>query len=497
MEKLTVYYDPRETLLINEEAFDGKLLNSTIEEGKATLEFDQLTTVRPNAFLTKEKGEPMPIGKVILPDSVTEIWADSFFVCRNIESKFMTPEKMFISNGELRVYLDRTFSCDVTIPEGVTEISYGVFENCFLKKVIFPSTLKRIGNRAFDSCKDLTSVKLPKGLLSIGDYCFTRTSLGTATIPDTVTSVGESAFADCEKLKKIKFGKNVETIGKRVLAETPKLASIEGKFATADKRALIVDGCLLAYAGGDKNEEYTVPEDVTRIEDYAFSHSGKLVRITLPSGLESIGEYAFYHTAIEELNIPESVTELAPGAFAASDITKFSGKFASADNLYLSKDGVLIQMASVRGYGKQMITFEVPADIVEIGDRAFFGNDLVENIVWHAGIKRIASKAFQSCRIKFGPELPAGLEEIDDHAFYTIWTTQFRDGVIFPASVKKIGSYFGLPSSIWFEPTVPPEWNVVKYEYRNIGTIYVPAESLEAYKEAYPMFADKITIWEP
>lgn len=153
-------------------------------------------------------------------------------------------------------------------------------------------------------------------------------------------------------------------------------------------------------------------------------------------------------------------------------------------------------MASVRGYGKQMITFEVPADIVEIGDRAFFGNDLVENIVWHAGIKRIASKAFQSCRIKFGPELPAGLEEIDDHAFYTIWTTQFRDGVIFPASVKKIGSYFGLPSSIWFEPTVPPEWNVVKYEYRNIGTIYVPAESLEAYKEAYPMFADKITIWE-
>ena len=102
MEKLTIYYDPRETLLINEEAFDGKLLNSTIEEGKATLEFDQLTTVRPNAFLIKEKGEPMPIGKVILPDSVTEIWADSFYACSNIESKFMTPEKMFISNGELR-----------------------------------------------------------------------------------------------------------------------------------------------------------------------------------------------------------------------------------------------------------------------------------------------------------------------------------------------------------------------------------------------------------
>lgn len=70
-------------------------------------------------------------------------------------------------------------------------------------------------------------------------------------------------------------------IGKCVLARTPKLAAIDGKFATADKRGLVVGDCFLAYAGADKNEEYTVPENVTRIEDYAFSFSANLKRITL------------------------------------------------------------------------------------------------------------------------------------------------------------------------------------------------------------------------
>lgn len=55
MVKLTIFYTPDTQLIINEEAFDGKLLNSTIGEKEATFEFDQLTTVRPNAFLNKEK----------------------------------------------------------------------------------------------------------------------------------------------------------------------------------------------------------------------------------------------------------------------------------------------------------------------------------------------------------------------------------------------------------------------------------------------------------
>lgn len=201
---------------------------------------------------------------------------------------------------------------------------------------------------------------------------------------------------------------------------------------------------------------------------------------------------------MEELDIPESVTELAPAALAASNIMRFHGKYASPDNLYLANDGVLLQMSSAKGYGHRNLIFEVPADIVEIGEWAFFANRTVDKIVWHDGIKRIADHAFQAVSFWFDPQLPAGLEEIGKMAFNDpmSWSIFRGSSIIFPSSVKKIGSSIGLPETLYFEPTVPPEWNAHELEKRNVRTIYVPAESIDAYKEAYPMFAEKIIVWE-
>lgn len=52
---------------------------------------------------------------------------------------------------------------------------------------------------------------------------------------------------------------------------------------------------------------------------------------------------------------------------------------------------------------------------------------------------------------------------------------------------------------MWFEPVVPPQWSYSKYEFYQQGrlkALHVPAESVEAYKSAYPAFADVIKPWE-
>ena len=61
-----------------------------------------------------------------------------------------------------------------------------------------------IGDYAFSSCYDLTSVTIPSSVTSIGDYAFYECSgLKSVTIPDIVTSIGYYAFSGCDGLTSI------------------------------------------------------------------------------------------------------------------------------------------------------------------------------------------------------------------------------------------------------------------------------------------------------
>ena len=73
------------------------------------------------------------------------------------------------------------------------------------------------------------------------------------------------------------------------------LAEFNGKFASADKRCLIVDGVLNSFAMGCGLAEYTIPNSVTSIGDYAFEDCSSLTSVTIPDSVTSIGDYAFQY----------------------------------------------------------------------------------------------------------------------------------------------------------------------------------------------------------
>lgn len=54
----------------------------------------------------------------------------------------------------------------------------------------------------------------------------------------------------------------------------------------------------------------TIPSTVKKIESYAFQKASDLGNVFLSEGLEFIGESAFTYTSIEEIDIPNSVTEI-------------------------------------------------------------------------------------------------------------------------------------------------------------------------------------------
>lgn len=121
-----------------------------------------------------------------------------------------------------------------------------------------------------------------------------RRNLTTITIPAGVTAIGDGVFRDCIKLEKF-----------------------EGKFVSADKRCLVINGVFKALAPADLTQ-YTIPDNVTEIGSEAFGECSSLTSITIPNSVTQIGSYAFCDCSnLASITIPESVTEIGEWAFEA------------------------------------------------------------------------------------------------------------------------------------------------------------------------------------
>ena len=64
--------------------------------------------------------------------------------------------------------------------------------------------IKKLGDKAFYNCKNLSSITMSKKLTSIGKAAFYKcTSLKKITINNKVNKIGTKAFYGCKKLKEI------------------------------------------------------------------------------------------------------------------------------------------------------------------------------------------------------------------------------------------------------------------------------------------------------
>ena len=122
----------------------------------------------------------------------------------------MSENKDFvIENGVLKKYNGP--GGEVVIPEGVTEIGWGAFQNCTgLQQVTLPKGLTAIKMRAFAGCTSLTEIDLPDSVSEIGQEAFWGcTGLTRFTVPKGVSflggdSTGYNVFVNCHKLKDLR-----------------------------------------------------------------------------------------------------------------------------------------------------------------------------------------------------------------------------------------------------------------------------------------------------
>ena len=159
--------------------------------------------------------------------------------------------------------------------------------------ITFDGDVTMIGDDAFNNCDNLTGVTLPESVTSIGKEAFYHCDVLTEfTIPDGVTEIGKYAFCSCGKLANVAIGDSVTTIGVEAFASCDSLTEFMGKSAEDNGRILVVGGVLKAFAPAGIYE-YTIPDSVTEIGDYAFYSCDNLTSVTIGGSVTMIGGKAF------------------------------------------------------------------------------------------------------------------------------------------------------------------------------------------------------------
>jgi len=176
-----------------------------------------------------------------------------------------------------------------------------MFEGCKLQKIVLPNSITTIGESTFFMCKSLTSVKIGDSVTSIGAGAFNDCeALASIEIGKNVKSIGDYAFWSCNALTSIKISDTVTSIGSSAFYACEALASVyitnisswcNIEFSNATSNPLCYGGKL--YLNNKELTELIIPEDITKINNFAFDGCNSLVNITIDNEVTSIGRNAF------------------------------------------------------------------------------------------------------------------------------------------------------------------------------------------------------------
>ena len=196
---------------------------------------------------------------------------------------------------------DDNISGTLNIPETidgktVLQIGWQAFRDCkSLVSVNIPKTVTSIGSSAFRDCINLSNITLNYNntrefTCAIGSYAFSGcTNLTGLAIPNSVTTLGSCIIAKTA-IESITIPKSVKSADRGVLADCPSLTTV----ILEDGITAVPYGlCDCSSYNNSYIENVTIPDSVTEIGSYAFDNCDALKAINIPKGVKTIGWAAF------------------------------------------------------------------------------------------------------------------------------------------------------------------------------------------------------------
>lgn len=291
-----------------------------------------------------------------------------------------------------------------------------------------------------------------------------NTTLKEVILPEGLISIEEAAFANCTALEKLNVPYTVNTLGRWILENT-------------------------------KVTSFTIPQVVTEIPASCF-YGSAITTINIPPSVKTIGNWAFQNAKLTEVVIPSSVTSIGKWAFGCGN-----GNPALQSVII---EANITEIPECCFYLQTKLTsISLPEGITSIGDDAF-NQCKITSLTLPASLKTIGARAFSNNGIT-QLTIPDKVETIENDAF----AYNSIDNIDFPATLVSLHAtafkWESMNEVICRALSVPQtpqtdefnnSWRPF-YQINENCVLRVPAESLEAYKNAWGQYFKSVeTIQE-
>ena len=479
----------------NSTSCGANVVSNTYVNGKGVIKFDgEINAIGERAFYNCDS-----LTSVTIPDSVTTIGGNAFYNCTSLTS-------VTIGNGVTSIGGSAFYQCSsltsITIGNSVTSIGKFAFGWCTnLTSVTIGDSVTTIGELAFHGCHSLTSITIPDSVTSIGDgafnYCISLTSV---TIGNGVTSIGEEAFFQCDHLTSVTIGDSVTTIGNsafgyckgeliinsKTLVENNytdtnyPMNSSNGWLHGSEFTKLTIGDSVTkignhVFDSCTTLKSVTIGDSVTTIGYMAFSDCESLTSVTIPDSVTTIGHYAFYNcNGLTSVTIKDGVPEIGMGIFHGCTSLK---RITIPNSLTTIGKMVFDGCTSLK-------SITIPNGVTSIETGIFRGCYSLTSITIPDSVTSIGSDAFEDCRGLTSIVIPDSVTSIGDEAFYYC---RSLTSVTIGDSITTIGENVfkdcNSLTTVYCKPTTPP--SLSDSSLLELGImIYVPMESVDAYKSA-------------
>lgn len=177
----------------------------------------------------------------------------------------------------------------------LTEIPDYQFQNrYYLRNVVLPDSLTRLGREAFYRCNDLQSMIIPDKVKTIYSYSFyDNYELQSIVFPNNLKEIQAYTFMYNYELKELNLPDSLETIGDQAFYQCRSIKKV------------------------------IIPKKVTFLAHYCFYNAQSLEEIILPDGLTGIGYQALESTKIDSIILPPGLNNFHTSVFSNCSSLKY------------------------------------------------------------------------------------------------------------------------------------------------------------------------------
>jgi S-layer homology domain. len=285
----------------------------------------------------------------------------------------------------------------VCLADSVQSIGESAFRSCkHLSSVELSEGLRTLGSSAFQNCEALRSLTLPQGVTELPDFVFAWSGLRSLEIPAGVTEISGLAFCSCADLSSFSVHPDnpVFWVGSDGIL-----------YATRSGKTTLVR-CPLAKSGIGA---FVVPADVSALAECAFEECLSLTAVTIPEGITEIPYCAFDDCInLRSVTLPDSLLRIGVAAFDGCEKLR-------AVSL---PDGLTEIMAGAFSNCTSLSSIRIPGSVTEIGYMAFYDDTGLCSFIAEEGLETLGSSNFSHCTSLTTVVLPASLSHMGINCFY-------------------------------------------------------------------------------